>query len=175
MLRNGSARQMMVTVVAQPYMALGDAIVHHTALVGGLPEHLDCINADTPAQLYDVILGEGVWINGYVTVDKGTKGPTVIGKNTVLLAKSHVGHDAVIGADCVLTTGCIIGGHATLGDGVKVGLGAVILPWRKVGDGATVGAGAVVTKDVQAGMTVVGNPARVLADDERNPMPHTER
>ena len=49
-------------------------------------------------------------------------------------------------------------------DGANIGAGAVILPGIIIGKGATVGAGAVVTKDVPAGCTVVGNPAKVLYD-----------
>jgi acetyltransferase-like isoleucine patch superfamily enzyme len=44
----------------------------------------------------------------------------------------------------------------------SIGGGAVILSGVRIGAGATVGAGAVVTKDVPAGATVVGNPARIL-------------
>jgi len=43
-----------------------------------------------------------------------------------------------------------------------IGTGAVILPGVTIGEGAVVGAGAVVTKDVPAGSTVAGNPARRL-------------
>lgn len=47
-------------------------------------------------------------------------------------------------------------------DQAFVGLGAVIIGGVTVGERAVVGAGAVVTRDVPAGATVVGNPARVL-------------
>jgi UDP-2-acetamido-3-amino-2,3-dideoxy-glucuronate N-acetyltransferase len=47
-------------------------------------------------------------------------------------------------------------------DGATIGSGATILGGLTIGAGATVGAGAVVTRDVGAGQTVVGNPARPL-------------
>ena len=43
------------------------------------------------------------------------------------------------------------------------GGGAIILPGVTIGDDAIVGAGSVVTRDVPAGATVVGNPARVVS------------
>ncbi|MEU3899021.1 sugar O-acetyltransferase [Streptomyces sp. NPDC045251] len=48
----------------------------------------------------------------------------------------------------------------TIGDNVWLGGGAIVLPGVTIGDDSVVGAGAVVTKDVPAGVVVVGNPAR---------------
>ena len=45
-------------------------------------------------------------------------------------------------------------------EGASIGSGAVILGGLRIGAGATVAAGAVVTRDVAAGTTVIGNPAR---------------
>jgi UDP-2-acetamido-3-amino-2,3-dideoxy-glucuronate N-acetyltransferase len=45
----------------------------------------------------------------------------------------------------------------------SLGSGVVVLGGVRIGAGAEVGAGAVVTRDVLAGETVVGNPARVTA------------
>jgi UDP-2-acetamido-3-amino-2,3-dideoxy-glucuronate N-acetyltransferase len=46
--------------------------------------------------------------------------------------------------------------------GASIGSGATVLGGVRIGRGATVGAGAVVTRDVAAGATVAGNPARAL-------------
>ena len=47
-----------------------------------------------------------------------------------------------------------------VGKAASIGGGAVILPGVTIGEGAMIGAGAVVTRDVPAGETWVGNPAR---------------
>ena len=48
----------------------------------------------------------------------------------------------------------------TIGRNVWIGAGAILLPGVTVGDDALIGAGSVVTRDVPAGATVVGSPAR---------------
>jgi len=47
-------------------------------------------------------------------------------------------------------------------DDVAIGSGATIMCGLRIGKGAVIGAGAVVIRDVPAGATVVGNPARVI-------------
>lgn len=49
-----------------------------------------------------------------------------------------------------------------IGQNVWIGGGAILLPGITVGDDAIIGAGSVVTRDVPAGATVAGNPARRL-------------
>ncbi len=57
--------------------------------------------------------------------------------------------------------------HPTLGNGVIVGSGAQILGPIIIGDNARVGSNAVVSKDVGAGLTAVGIPARVVLPKNR--------
>ena len=85
-----------------------------------------------------------------------------------------IGETAEIGDDCTLYHGVTLGGtswkagkrHPTLGKGVVIGAGAKVLGPILVGDGAKIGSNAVVVRDVPAGSTAVGIPARVLAGEE---------
>jgi acetyltransferase-like isoleucine patch superfamily enzyme len=47
-------------------------------------------------------------------------------------------------------------------DGVWIGAHVTVLKGVRIGRGAVVGAGSVVTRDVPPGVTVAGNPARLL-------------
>lgn len=85
-----------------------------------------------------------------------------IGPFSLLNLACTVGHEAVIGSACVLNPTVNVSGGVNLGHRVLVGTGAQVLQYIRVGDGATIGAGAVVTKDVPAGETHVGVPAKAL-------------
>ncbi len=81
-----------------------------------------------------------------------------------------IGETTVIGDDCTIYQGVTLGGtgketgkrHPTLGNNVMVGSGAKVLGPFKVGDGAKIAAGAVVLKEVPAGATAVGVPAKAV-------------
>ena len=87
-----------------------------------------------------------------------------------------IGETAEIGDDCTLYHGVTLGGtswnkgkrHHTLGKGVVIGAGAKVLGPITVGDHAKIGSNAVVVKDVPAGATAIGIPARVVESQETN-------
>lgn len=86
-----------------------------------------------------------------------------------------IGETAEVGDGCTIYHGVTLGGtslykgakrHPTLGRDVVVGAGAKVLGGFEVGDGARVGSNAVVTKPVPAGATAVGNPARIIQQEQ---------
>ena len=104
-----------------------------------------------------------------------------VGRRVVIEHQSGIViHGAsVIGDDCIIRQNVTLGIKREteldraphLGRGVSIGAGAVLLGGIHVGEGASIGANAVVLKDVPAGATAVGVPAKILARPAATPPP----
>ncbi len=109
---------------------------------------------------YNIHLGEGVFLNFGCTVldvvPVRIGAGTQIGPGVQILTADHP-HDPAQRGQMLE-----FGRSVTIGRNVWIGGAALILPGITVGDNAIVGAGSVVTRDVPAGVTVAGNPARLL-------------
>lgn len=110
---------------------------------------------------YNIALGDDVFLNfncvilDIVAVSIGDA--TQIGPGVQILTADHP-RDPGQRRD-----GLEFGRPITIGRNVWIGGGALVMPGVTVGDDAIIGAGSVVTRDVPAGATVAGNPARVLS------------
>jgi sugar O-acyltransferase (sialic acid O-acetyltransferase NeuD family) len=110
------------------------------------------------------ILGARVKLGKGVVICPGAVLSTdiVLGDFAMVNLNSTMGHDAELGPWSTLSAHCDLTGHVKVADLVFMGSHASVIPGKKVGSGSIVGAGAVVVSDVPPGVTVVGNPARVL-------------
>jgi maltose O-acetyltransferase len=110
---------------------------------------------------FNISIGSGVFLNfncvilDVVEVTIGDK--TQIGPGVQILTAGHP-RDAAGRA-----SGLEFARPIHIGRNVWIGGGAIILPGVTIGDDALIGAGSVVTRDVPAGATAFGNPARVRA------------
>jgi acetyltransferase-like isoleucine patch superfamily enzyme len=140
---------------------------------------------------HTVILGEGCVVHTGAVIQEGTSlGPyCVVGNGVSIGRRCEIGQGCVlhtgaaIGNESVLGDYVYVGPHVVLintvrpalrdrsqehpmspliEDDVVLGAHALIMPGVLVGRGAFVGAASVVYKSVAPGVTVLGNPARVL-------------
>jgi maltose O-acetyltransferase len=107
---------------------------------------------------FNISLGEGVFLNfncvilDVVAVTIGAR--TQIAPGVQILTADHPRDPET------RRSGLEFGRPVHIGENVWIGAGALILPGVTIGDDALIGAGSVVTRNVPAGVTVFGNPAK---------------
>jgi maltose O-acetyltransferase len=109
---------------------------------------------------YNISVGAGVFLNfSCVILDVA---PVTIGADTRIGPAVQIYTADHPRDPATRRTGLESGRPVAIGCNVWIGGGAIILPGVSIGDDAVIGAGSVVTRDVPAGATVAGNPARIL-------------
>jgi UDP-2-acetamido-3-amino-2,3-dideoxy-glucuronate N-acetyltransferase len=145
--------------VQSPHIGAGTRIWQFVVILPKAKIGQDCNICSHCLIENDVVVGDRVTVKSGVQLWDGLR----------------VGNDVFIGPNATFTNdryprsrnGGFQKQQTVLEDGASIGAGATVLPGIRIGAGAMVGAGSVVTKDVPPGATVVGNPARMLAEDFR--------
>jgi UDP-N-acetylglucosamine acyltransferase len=98
-------------------------------------------------------------IREFVTIHRGTRGGglvTAIGSDNLLMAYSHVAHDAHIGDHVIMANGVTLAGHVTIGDWADISAFVGVHQFCRIGRHAFVGPYSVVIQDVLPYSTTVG-------------------
>lgn len=107
-----------------------------------------------------VIVQDGCSIGANTTIDRGFLDDTIIGEATQIDNLCHIGHNSQIGRGVVMAAFCGVSGSVVIEDDVQIGGSVGITDHLRIGRGARIAASASVFKNVPAGETWGGMPAR---------------
>ncbi len=147
------------------FALIGERVAIHAGAVLGEPGFGATAGrsglVDVP-QLGRVIIQDGVTIGSGSCVDRGAWDDTVIGENTKIDNLVQIAHNVVIGRDCLLAAHTGISGSVIVGDGCMFGGRAGVTDHVTIGAGARIAAAAGVMRNVPAGESWGGHPARPM-------------
>ena len=115
-----------------------------------------------------VLLKDNAELGANCTIDRGSIGDTIIGKNTFLDNQVHVAHNVKIGDNCIVAGQVGFAGSSIIGNNVSLGGQAGISGHLKIGNNVKIGGGSGVVKDIPDGMVVMGYPAMPLKEFIKN-------
>lgn len=138
-------------------------------------------NNKTRVELFKKVINKGFKTPNFIHKTTQIHSSVKIGKGVYILPGSHImplaeikdfvlvsmgvniAHHTIIEQGCFFSQGSNIGASIHFRDNVFCGIGSTIMTGVKdVGKKSVIGAGAVIIHDVPDGVTVVGNPGRII-------------
>lgn len=149
---------------------LGERVMVHSGAVLGA-DGFGYAQSDAGAlkvpQVGSVVVEDDVEIGANTTIDRGTLGPTRIGKGTKIDNLVMIAHNVQIGQHCIIVSQVGIAGSTRVGNGVIMAGQVGVADHLDIGDGVIIAAKSGVPGHLEAGKTYLGSPARELGDAKR--------
>jgi UDP-N-acetylglucosamine acyltransferase len=116
-----------------------------SSVISGIPQDLKFRGEETTAEI-----GDGSTVREAGTVNRGTAaaGRTIIGKNCLLMAYAHVGHDCIVGNNCIIGNGSGLAGEVKVDDWAILSAGTLVHQFSRIGGHVMIGGGSKVRTDV---------------------------
>ncbi len=109
-------------------------------------------------QTGNVEIGEKVTVGANTTIDRGTYGPTIIGKGCIIDNMCHIAHNVTMGENCIILSGFLCAGSTTLGNRVVASGGTMIKDHVNICDDTYLMHRAGVVKDITQRGMYAGSP-----------------
>ena len=168
--RVGASCTIYPQVVLYPDTVLGDRVMVHSGTRLG-SDGFGYLFFDGAHQKIPHVggcrIGDDVEIGANTCVDRGSVGTTVIEAGCKVDNLIQVAHNVRLGSQSMVAALVGIAGSTQIGKGVWLGGQAGLINHLDVGDGARVAVAAKVMRDVAAGETMSGHPARPHREDLR--------
>ena len=115
------------------------------AVIGAIPQDLKFKGEYTTVEI-----GDNTTIRECVTINRGTssKGKTVVGSNSLLMAYVHIAHDCVVGNNVILGNNTQLAGEVIVDDWAIISGMTGVHQFCRIGTHVMIGGGSLVRKDV---------------------------
>ena len=115
------------------------------AIISAIPQDLKF-----NGEISTAVIGDNTTIRECATINRGTiaQGKTIIGKNCLLMAYSHVAHDCNIGSQCIIANGVALAGHVIIDDHAIIGGNSAVHQFVRIGKHSMISGGSLVRKDI---------------------------
>jgi UDP-N-acetylglucosamine acyltransferase len=115
------------------------------AVISAVPQDLKFSGESTTTEI-----GDFTTIRECVTINRGTidRMTTSVGKNSLVMAYTHIAHDCIVGNNCIIANAVNMGGHVLIDDHAVIGGMTAIHQFVHIGMHAMVSGGSLVRKDV---------------------------
>lgn len=147
------------------------------ATIAGVPQDLKFVGEESVA-----IVGDRTVVRECATVNRGTasKGFSIVGKDCLIMAYSHVAHDCVINDHVILGNATQLAGEVEIDDYAILSGGTMVHQFTKIGAHVMIQGGSKVTKDippyvligrdpiVYVGLNIVGLRRRGFTSEQIN-------
>jgi UDP-N-acetylglucosamine acyltransferase len=115
------------------------------AVISAVPQDLKFNGEETTAEI-----GDNTVIRECVTINRGTsdRNKTLIGKNCLIMAYSHIAHDCKVGDYSIFSNNSTLAGHVTVGSYVTLAGMVAVHQFCHIGRHSFVAGGSLVRKDI---------------------------